>query len=83
MRVVAARALELDLDALERRQRDAHHLRCDLAHVLAVLVRKDVVVGRNVDGERRATRWSALAVRQLDLLAAIDPAHVLTVIVTS
>ena len=41
---------KLDLDAFEGRERDAHHRRRDLAHVLAVLVREDVVVGGDVDG---------------------------------
>ncbi len=47
--MIAARPLELDLDTLERREWDAHHRRGDLAHVLAMLVREDIVVGGDVD----------------------------------
>jgi hypothetical protein len=81
--VIAADAPDLDLDALERLERHAHDGGRDAAHVFAVLVREDVVIGADIDHERGTTRRTALAIRDLDLLAAIDRAHVRTVIVSS
>lgn len=83
VRMIARDALQLDLDTLQRRDGRGKKLGRNLANIVAMLVRQEIVSTRDLDRERGLATRTALPIPKSDRPSALDPAHVFTIRVSS